>query len=57
MSAEGRCLARFDGAAPRLPGSDWGCHMRAGADRVSIGRTTPRLPPRGLAGGGQSTGL
>jgi len=57
MSAEGRCLARFDRAAPRLPRSDWGYYMRAGADRVSIRRTTPRLPPRGLARGGQSTGL
>jgi len=57
MSAEGRCLARFDGAVLRLLGSDWGCRTRARAGRVSTSKTSLCLLLRGLARGGQSTGL
>ena len=52
MSAEGRCLARFDGAVLRLLGSDWGCRTRARAGRVSTSKTSLCLLLRGLAGGG-----
>ena len=57
MSAKSYYLARFDKASLRLFRSDWDCYTHEKADRVSIGRTRLRLPLRGLAGGGRSTGL